>query len=225
MSTFASLIQRGTRAAQPAATAVPTGTLYFVTDELVTERSSGSAWQTYSPGGGAAAALVKIQQIVTAASQATVDFTSIPGTYSNLRLVWIAQELQGGTALTSLKCKVNNDGTSGNYTVTGRIGSQNAVAFASTVAATAAGVEIGALPQSGNTSIAGSGELIIPGYKGTTFHKRLLATVGMDDGTTNLTTILEQARWKNTAAITQLTLSTSGTGFTNGSVFDLYGMT
>lgn len=41
---------RGTRAAQPVATAVPAGTLYFVTDatELVTERSNGAAWQTYS---------------------------------------------------------------------------------------------------------------------------------------------------------------------------------
>ena len=48
MSTFASMIQRGTRAAQPAAASVPVGTIYFVTDEGVTERSSGSAWETFS---------------------------------------------------------------------------------------------------------------------------------------------------------------------------------
>jgi hypothetical protein len=48
MSTLASVIQRGLRSAQPAATTVPVGTLYFVTDENVTERSSGSAWQSYS---------------------------------------------------------------------------------------------------------------------------------------------------------------------------------
>lgn len=41
-------LQRGTRASQPAATAVNTGTLYFVTDEGVTERSTGAVWQSFS---------------------------------------------------------------------------------------------------------------------------------------------------------------------------------
>ena len=42
------IIQRGTRAAQPVATAVDTGTLYYVTDEFTTERSDGTNWQTYA---------------------------------------------------------------------------------------------------------------------------------------------------------------------------------
>src|SRR5512134_570330 len=50
MSLFANAIQRGTRASQPAASAVVVGTLYFVTDEGVTERSSGSAWETFTDG-------------------------------------------------------------------------------------------------------------------------------------------------------------------------------
>lgn len=45
------IIQRGLRAAQPAATAVAAGTIYYVTDELVTERSTGSAWEDVSDGG------------------------------------------------------------------------------------------------------------------------------------------------------------------------------
>lgn len=51
MALLESVIQRGTRAAQPLATAVATGTIYYVTDESVTERSSGAAWQTISDGG------------------------------------------------------------------------------------------------------------------------------------------------------------------------------
>ena len=50
------VIQRGTRAAQPAATAVTPGTLYGVIDEgNRIERSDGMAWALYSPtaGGGA----------------------------------------------------------------------------------------------------------------------------------------------------------------------------
>ncbi len=48
---FSALILRDVRALQPAATAVPEGTLYFVTDELVIERSTGAAWETYSASG------------------------------------------------------------------------------------------------------------------------------------------------------------------------------
>lgn len=52
------VILRGTRAAQPLATSVASGTLYYVTDEAVTERASdtsnsiGGAWETYTDTGG-----------------------------------------------------------------------------------------------------------------------------------------------------------------------------
>jgi hypothetical protein len=46
---FENLIMRDTRANQPAA-GVP-GRLYYVTDENVTERDNGSAWEDYSDGG------------------------------------------------------------------------------------------------------------------------------------------------------------------------------
>ena len=45
------IIQRDTRANQPLATAVDVGTLYYVTDEGITERSNGTTWETYSDGG------------------------------------------------------------------------------------------------------------------------------------------------------------------------------
>lgn len=39
--------RRGTRAAQPLATDVLIGTLYFVTDDFALERSNGTSWETY----------------------------------------------------------------------------------------------------------------------------------------------------------------------------------
>jgi hypothetical protein len=42
------LTRRDTRANQPAATAVAEGTLYYVTDERLLERSTGSAWENVS---------------------------------------------------------------------------------------------------------------------------------------------------------------------------------
>lgn len=44
--------RRGTAASRPAAADVLPGTLYFSTDTLVLERSTGSAWETYSGVGG-----------------------------------------------------------------------------------------------------------------------------------------------------------------------------
>jgi hypothetical protein len=42
------IIQRGTRANQPAATSVQEGTIYYVTNEFVTERSNGTTWDNIS---------------------------------------------------------------------------------------------------------------------------------------------------------------------------------
>jgi hypothetical protein len=51
MPIFEECVQRGTRALQPLAIDVTEGTLYFVTDENITERSNGSVWQNNSPTG------------------------------------------------------------------------------------------------------------------------------------------------------------------------------
>lgn len=61
---------RGLRSAQPLASAVAEGSLYFVTDETVVEQSRASAWVAYS-GAGAAAI-----------SQLTGDVTAGPGSGS-----------------------------------------------------------------------------------------------------------------------------------------------
>ena len=70
MSLFKDAVQRGTRAAQPAATAVVVGALYYVTDESKTERSNGAAWQDVSDAAG------------SGITQLTGDVTAGPGTGS-----------------------------------------------------------------------------------------------------------------------------------------------
>ena len=53
MALLGEVILRDTRANQPAANTVGAGTLYCVTDEaFILERSSGSAWEAFSPSGG-----------------------------------------------------------------------------------------------------------------------------------------------------------------------------
>lgn len=64
MALLSSVIQSGTRAAQPAATAVAAGVLYFVTDEGELERSTGAAW---------------VQVAVNETGHDTLDHTGLTG--------------------------------------------------------------------------------------------------------------------------------------------------
>lgn len=52
MATLASVIQRGTLASRPAATAVAAGTLYFDTTNSIMYRSTGAAWESVEAAGG-----------------------------------------------------------------------------------------------------------------------------------------------------------------------------
>ena len=81
MSKLDSVILRGTVAAQPVATAVATGALYFQTDTGLIQRSNGTTWDSYSAL--AAGALALIEQH-TASVSATLDFTTgITTTYDD----------------------------------------------------------------------------------------------------------------------------------------------
>lgn len=105
--------RRGTRAAQPAATVVGEGVLYYVTDEQKTERSDGSAWQDVSDAGTLPGLVLLGQQ--TASGTATLDFTGlITSTYdeyliegvnlipaTNAVLPWIRFSTDGGTSYDS----------------------------------------------------------------------------------------------------------------------------
>jgi hypothetical protein len=70
MSLLEDVLLRGTRAAQPGAGTVAEGTLYYVTDEGVTEQSRASAWVTYTDTSG------------NGITQLTGDVTAGPGTGS-----------------------------------------------------------------------------------------------------------------------------------------------
>jgi hypothetical protein len=65
------VLLRDTRANQPVASAVAAGSLYYVTDENITEQSDGSSWLDYSDSGA-----------VSAITQLTGDVTAGPGSGS-----------------------------------------------------------------------------------------------------------------------------------------------
>ena len=98
---LADVIQRDTRANQPAATAVADGTLYYVTDENVTERSNGTTWQDCSDLGAAVTRTVGIVidgggSVITTGVK---GFVSVPfaGTITAARLLSIDDAVISGS--------------------------------------------------------------------------------------------------------------------------------
>lgn len=158
-------------------------------------------------------------------SAASIDFTGIPATFNHLAAVWTVQDVAAGTSAISHRLRFNNDSTSGDYTSTDRIGGQGGAAFASAVAATSNGGQIGHVPQSGNTNIYSMGIVYVPNYANTNFHKRTMATVAHDDSTNGyIVGGMYSFRWASTAAVNRLSFITEGTAFSTSSVIQLYGI-
>ena len=74
MSTPSDIIKRGTRAAQPTPSANAGGVLYYVTDESIMERWSGTAWESVAEvGGGAGSDTTAIHDNVAAEISAITE--------------------------------------------------------------------------------------------------------------------------------------------------------
>jgi hypothetical protein len=185
--------------------------------------TNGAAWFPGGSSGSGGGGMVQIAQIVTASSATSVDFSSIPGTYTNLEIVLNART----TAITQtvgLNLKVNNDGTGGDYQ-----GSSyqlwNPSLNTGTVGAGTDGAFVFNIP--GSSMLAGvPGAVIVnlPSYAQTTFNKPILVSGSYPSSGSDVYFLTIQANWLSTTAITDLTFSIGGSAFVDGSTFTLYGM-
>lgn len=152
-------------------------------------------------------AMTALATLTLGSAQATVTFSSIVGTYRDLRLV---MQL-AGSGTEGLRLRVNGD-TGNNYvyvfmigdgtTATSATGTLNAfagaVAYASTTLATYDFLD----------------------YSATDKHKGLVSR-GSNAG---VQTIATAQRWANTAAITTIAVFPTASTFAAGSTFTLYGV-
>jgi hypothetical protein len=166
--------------------------------------------------------VVKLAQVITTGSQTTVDFSSIPAGYSSLKVVWMAQDSSGGTTVSSLYMKINNDATAGDYTSSARNAVVNDSNAASSIGSSSSGGWVGSTVNSGTTNSVSVGDILLPSYDGTTFHKDVIGQCYGDSTTAAGDLIHFGFRWKSTAAINRLTFG--GVTFTDGSKFTLYGV-
>lgn len=173
----------------------------------------------YEPvGGGGGGGLVLIERQTLAAPAASVTFSGIPGTYGALMHDW--QGRIDANTIVVLNQRFNGD-TGNNY-------DQHFATFPTSVGASTAAqssVRIGTIgggsAQTANR--ANAGRVTIPNYAGTTFHKSLLFHANRWD-TANDETEMGSGDWRNTAAITSITIFPGSDNFIVGSVFSLYGL-
>lgn len=156
---------------------------------------------------------------------ASVAFTSIPQTYTDLRLLTSVRSTTGGAVGYSLLMKMNN--------LTSSIYSQKAVegngASASSFSQSGidTAVRLAIINGTGSTaSVFASSDIYIPNYAGSNYKSASVDTVMENNATTSYQNLLAYLV-SSTAAITDITLTTEpagGVSFAQYSTFRLYGI-
>lgn len=171
-----------------------------------------------------------IAKNVLGSAASSVEFASIPGTYTDLMVVFSARQDSNDsyTSPTFIRFNGSSSGYSNRtidaYQTTGVASLTNAynVTSASFLAQT---------PTASQTaSTFGNCELVIPNYAGSTNKSFSVTNVSENNGTTAITwyCAVLAGLWSNTAAITSLTIFAGNIGvrnFVSGSSFYLYGIT
>ena len=143
---------------------------------------------------------------------ASVTFSSIPQTYTDLVLV---SQIQNTGSLQRIDLRFNSDSSS-NYSVTRIYGSGSTAS--SDRFTSASGIDIAYVATSGYCIVNNS----IMNYSNTTTFKSIVGRWS-SEGNSGYTAALV-GLWRNTAAITSMVLTPLGVNFATGSTFTLYGV-
>lgn len=166
-------------------------------------------------GGGGGGDVERIAQVITSGSQSTVDFSSIPATFTDLRLSIVGRGSDSAADVV-VNAQFNAD-TGNNYD------SFNENKFNSTQTFATSSIRVGDLAGSSvTTNMPMQSEVNIPYYSNTIFFKSLTSVGGSNDGS-NMYMDKTAGFWHNTAAINEIKLSLSAGNFVDGSIVTLWG--
>jgi hypothetical protein len=154
---------------------------------------------------------------VGAGGTATIQFTSIPSTYTDLILL---TSLRNSTTAGGAKLTINGSSTGYSERILYGTGSTAASGTKST-----SWIEwsTDANTSSMAANTFSNGTLYIPNYSGST-NKSISSEVVVEDNATYGTQYMNAALWSNTAAITSLTITSFATTFVQYSTATLYGI-
>lgn len=178
---------------------------------------------------GVTAAATDYESIATttvgAGGAATVTFSSIVGTYSHLELRMLARDSRATYGITDIQVTFNSD-TAANYSWHLIMGDgANATADAG---ASSSNILLKGLSGTSTGVAYGAGVLSVLDYSNTNKYKTTRALMGTDlNGTVGGLggrVGLSSGSWRNTAAVTSITLTPLTANFTQYSSFALYGI-
>jgi hypothetical protein len=160
---------------------------------------------------------------VDASGTTSVNFTSIPATYKDLKIVWSARTNNSGSYTNSIGVTLN--GTTSGYQWIAVYGSNGSMATSRNTSATDlyVGESNGALSTSG---IFNNGETYIPNYLSST-NKALISYTATEHNGTPGAFMMNGDYAPITSAVTSLSVRTYGGSsdkFVEGSTFYLYGI-
>jgi hypothetical protein len=160
------------------------------------------------------ATYIQIGSTVTvgAGGSTSIDFTSIPSTYTDLVVKFSTRY---DSNLNTFDLKLNGVTTS--QTARRILGSGSA-------ASSSTYTEVQTTPSAATASTFGNGEIYIPNYAGST-NKSISIDAVSENNATLAYTVLEAWLWSSTAAITSISLSARSTAnFVQYSTASLYGI-
>ena len=156
---------------------------------------------------------------VGSGGSSTVDFTSIPSTYTNLQIRGITRSTFSGAGDTTVYIRFNSD-TGANYSWH-RLYGYASVGGDTSINATAGTIGVTAR-DSEPANLRTPFTVDILDYKNTNKYKSIQGFSGVDLNGSN-SIFLTSSNWRNTNAITSITLYTSG-NLAQYSSFALYGI-
>jgi hypothetical protein len=158
-----------------------------------------------------------IDSEILTGSQASVTFSSIPATYTDLVVRISARGDDTGLLL-----QMTLNGAASTYSNTLLLG--NGATASSTRNTGQAYLRAGYVNPSGSTaSTFSSGEIYIPNYTSTT--DKPMSSLGMTENNATTAYIANYANlWQTSSAITSITLEVAAQNFVSGSSFYLYGI-
>lgn len=160
-----------------------------------------------------------ISKTTASSSVATIEFTSIPGTYTDLVLKLAARHDVNNDSIKQQLLDFNNSGSTKELS-TMRWNGDTVGAFTE-----AAGQLNGYI--TGGTATAntfGFWEIYLPSYADTNFTKSYVVDFGTENNSADQQVGIIAGAWPNTSAITSIKLSTSAGNYVAGTTAQLYGI-
>ena len=161
---------------------------------------------------------IKIASVTVGSGGASsIDFTSIPSTYTDLQLVFTARNTSNSNTFTQMTF----NGNASSYSYRGLYGNGSS---ASSFNNSTTFIYVGDMDLSTYTANTFSSESVyIPNYVGSNYKSVSIDSVN-ENNATAAAAYLTAALWSNTAAINRITLTPGGGNYAQYSTATLYGI-